>query len=245
MAKGQGKGGSDEAAIRSMKLFVIVLNILTALAGLALVVFGIYALYRSELVLYSKSVPVTLIVSGSIVFLISFVGCFGAEMEHRKTLMTYFGALLVVVLAQVIVTIYAFSNTDKIDNTVDKAWQRAYDHRPKAIRTIEDEFSCCGYRNVYDRAVPNNCSESPSYGYDVSCYTQLTEAYRHNQTTIGVVGGLLGFLQILALLSTLALIHHLPNQSQRDRLDRGEFERLVTKARRAGVGEEYGSTSRG
>jgi len=243
MAKGQGKGGSDEAAIRSMKLFVIVLNILTALAGLALVVFGIYALYRSELVLYSKSVPVTLIVSGSIVFLISFVGCFGAEMENRTTLMAYFGAFLLVVLAQVIVTIYAFSNTDKIDDTIDKAWQRAYDHRPKLIRTIEDEFSCCGYRNIYDRAVPNNCTSSPSYGYDVSCYTQLMDAYRNNQTNIGVVGGLLGFLQIVALLSTLALIHHLPTDNQRDRLERGEFERLVAKSRRGGA-DEYGSTSR-
>jgi hypothetical protein len=244
MAKGQGKGGSDEAAIRSMKLFVIVLNVVTALAGLSLIVFGIYALYRSELVLYSKSIPVTMIISGSLVFLISFVGCFGAEMEHRTTLMTYFGAFLLIVLAQVIVTIYAFSNTDKIDDTLDNAWQRAYEHRPKAIRTIEDEFSCCGYRNIYDRAVPNNCSQSPSYGYETSCYTQLMEAYKNNQTTIGVVGGLLGFLQIVALLSTLALIHHLPSDSQRDRLERGEYERIVAKARRTGA-NEYGSTSRG
>jgi len=243
MAKGQGKGGSDEAAIRSMKLFVIVLNIIAALAGLALVAFGIFALYRSELVLYTKSIPVTLIISGLIVFLISFVGCFGAEMEDKRVLMVYFGAFLLVVLAQVIVTIYAFSNTDKLDDTLDKAWERSYDHHPKAIRTIEDEFSCCGYRNLYDRAVPANCTKSPSYGYETSCYTQLMEAYRNNQTTIGVVGGLLGFLQVVALLSTLALIHHLPNDGQRDRDERGEFERLVSKGRRQG--DEYGSTSRG
>jgi hypothetical protein len=241
MAKGYGKGAADETIFRSMKFFVVIFNIITALVGLALVIFGIYAFYRSELALYSKTIPTTMVIIGILVFLVSFVGCLGAEMENRPMLMLNFSILLVLVLAQAITTIFTFSNTDKVDESLEQAWMRAYMHRPKLIRRIEDEYSCCGYRNIYDHAVPDNCSANPYYGYEVSCFTQLLGAYKSNQTSIGVVGALIGIVQIVALLAALAMIHYLPPQNERDKSNREGYERLVASKR----GEEYGSTSRG
>jgi len=241
MAKGTGKGATDERTFRMMKFFVVIVNIITAFVGLALLVFGIYSFYRSELVLYSKAIPTTMVITGALVFLISFVGCLGAEMENKPMLITYFSVLLLLVLAQAITTIYTFSNTDKVDESLDQAWQEAYTHHPKLIRRIEDEYSCCGYHNIYDHAVPDNCASNPYYGYEVSCFTQLLDAYKSNQTSIGVVGALIGIIQIIALLAALAMIHYLPPQDERDRRNREGFERLVASKR----GPEYGSTSSG
>jgi len=241
MAKGNGKGAADDTTFRSMKFFVVILNIITAFVGLALVIFGIYAFYRSEFVLYSKAIPTTMIIIGLFVFLVSFVGCLGAEMENRPMLMANFSILLVLVLAQAITAIFTFSNTDKVDESVEQAWLRAYLNHPKLIRRIEDEYSCCGYRNIYDHAVPDNCSSNPFYGYEVSCFTQLLDAYRSNQTSIGVAGALIGIVQIVALLAALAMIHYMPPQDERDRSTRQGYERLVASKRT----EEYGSTSRG
>jgi len=241
MAKGNGKGAANETTFRSMKFFVVLLNIITAFVGLALVIFGIYAFYRSEFVLYSKAIPTTMVIVGLLVFLISFVGCLGAEMENRPMLMVNFSVLLVLVLAQAITTIFTFSNTDKVDESLEQAWQRAYLNRPKLIRRIEDEYSCCGYRNIYDHAVPDNCASNPYYGYEVSCFTQLLDAYRSNQTSIGVAGAVIGIVQIVALLAALAMIHYMPPQNERDKSARQGYERLVASKR----SEEYGSTSRG
>jgi hypothetical protein len=242
MAKGNGKGAADEITFRSMKFFVVIVNVITAFVGLALLIFGIYAFYRSELVLYSKAIPITMVITGALVFLVSFVGCLGAEMENKPMLMAYFSVLLVLVLAQAITTIYTFSNTDKVDESLEQAWQRAYKDRPKLIRRIEDEYSCCGYHNIYDHAVPDNCAANPYFGYEVSCFTQLLDAYRSNQTSIGIAGALIGIVQIIALLASMAMIHHLPPQDERDRRDRESYERLV--ASRTKRPDEYGSTSR-
>ncbi|RUP17290.1 hypothetical protein BC936DRAFT_139463 [Jimgerdemannia flammicorona] len=85
MGKGYGKGGADKT-LDVMRIFVIILNVFTSLAGLALIGLGIYALLRSDLLLAGKTVPITMIVAGALVFVVSFVGCVGAGVENKNML---------------------------------------------------------------------------------------------------------------------------------------------------------------
>jgi len=87
-----------------------------------------------------------------------------------------------------------------VEDILNKAWQKAYDDRPSIIRDIEDEYSCCGFRKVTDRAVPKRspdaCVKSPWFGYDRPCLDNLSHAYRSHQTMLGVWGIVLAIIQV-------------------------------------------------
>jgi len=115
--------------------------------------------------------------------------------------------------------------------TLDEAWQKAYDNHPSIIRDIEDEYSCCGFKNVEDRAVPKRspdaCVNSPWFGYDRPCLDSLSHSYKSHQTILGVWGIVLAIIQILALISAYILIAFLPNAREREYQYLSEHDRLV------------------
>ncbi|CAG8706964.1 7910_t:CDS:2, partial [Cetraspora pellucida] len=104
-----------------------------------------------------------------------------------------------------------------VERILDTWWQAAYDDNPRIIRDIEDKYSCCGFRNVTDRAVPKKrpdaCVKSSWFGYDRPCLDVLTQSYKHHQ--------------VIALISAYILIMNLPTSEQRDREYRAEHERLI------------------
>ncbi|CAG8559691.1 34097_t:CDS:2 [Gigaspora margarita] len=118
---------------------------------------------------------------------------------------------------------------------LDTWWQVAYNDNPRIIRDIEDKYSCCGFSNVTDRAVPKKspdaCTKSSWFGYDKPCLQVLTSAYKHHQIAIGVWVIILAFIQILALIAAYVLLVNLPTPEQRDRDYRTEHERLIKMGR--------------
>ncbi|CAG8517492.1 2600_t:CDS:2 [Diversispora eburnea] len=110
------------------RLFVIIANILTTISGLILIGLGLYGLFSPEMRFYSNAFPLATIILGILVFVISITGCLGAIAENRPTLIT-------------------------IEIILDKSWDKAYKEHPSIIRDIEDEYSCCGFRNTTDRAI--------------------------------------------------------------------------------------------
>jgi len=246
MGKGLGKGGADNT-IYALRVFVILLNVFTSLAGLTLVGLGIYAYFRSDLLLSTRTAPIAMIVAGALVFAVSFLGCFGAAIEHKNVLFVYFVVLMVLVLTQILVIGYGASN-DKLEDTLDRTWQRAYEQAPRIIRNIENEYACCGFRNVTDRAIPRthpeSCVESPYFGYDQPCFTQLVRAYQEHQTGLVITVAVLGVVQGLAIIAAWILLMRLPSEHQRELLYREEHRRLVEqgKGRRDEESGAYGGT---
>ncbi|KAL1922106.1 uncharacterized protein VTP21DRAFT_10748 [Calcarisporiella thermophila] len=228
---------------QAMKFFVLVVNVLTSLAGLALVILGLVIYLRSDIALYSKTTPIALMILGAVVFVVSFMGCLGAMGELRSVLIIYFSLLLLLVLVQLFITILAF--TPKIDDAIDAAWQKAYDSDSKLLRDIENEYSCCGLRNVTDRAVPKRapdaCVTSPYFGYDQPCYRQLRKAYKRNGEAIAIGGLVLAVVQILSLMCAGMLISRIPTPEEREREYLAEHERLVRDGRGLKPGDGYGT----
>ncbi|CAG8548186.1 7187_t:CDS:2 [Ambispora leptoticha] len=224
-----------QISVSAARTFVILTNTLTLLVGLILGSIGIYGLYSPDVRLYSSAIPLATIIIGLLVFIISIIGCCGAVWENRPVLTSYFVILLVLVILQVIAAVLALSDSHNVESVLDKAWQAAYDSHPKLIRDIEDEYSCCGFKDVLDRAVPKRtpsaCVDSSWFGYDIPCYDSLYRSYKHHQTTLGVWGIILAIVQFLALGFAYILITCLPKDSELEREYRSEHDRLVQEGR--------------
>jgi len=241
--------------IAAGRLFVILTNTLTTLAGVILIGLGLYELASPEVRFYSNVIPLATIILGVLVFLISVTGCFGAIAESKPILIMYFIILLILVIVQVIAAIVTLVDSQNVERVLDNAWEKAYQEHPAIIRDIEDEYACCGFRNTTDRAIPKrtpeSCVESPWFGYNRPCLASLENSYRRHHTMLAVWGIILAIIQILALISAYLLIMFLPTPEERERIYRAEHERLVRIGRGEdpeqptkpyGVGQ-YGSTS--
>ncbi|CAG8625402.1 18852_t:CDS:2 [Dentiscutata erythropus] len=218
-------------SVEAGRLIVILTNTLTTIVGFILIVLGLYELASPDVSLYSNAIPLATIIFGIVILLISITGCCGGVAESKPVLWAYFIVLLILIVLQVIVAIVTLIDTQNVERVLDTWWQAAYTDNPRIIRDIEDKYSCCGFRNVTDRAIPKKspdaCTKSTWFGYDKPCLTVLTQAYRHHQTALGVWGIILALIQILALISAYVLIANLPTPEQRDRDYRAEHERLI------------------
>ncbi|CAG8650962.1 11135_t:CDS:2 [Funneliformis caledonium] len=222
-----GSGGT--LTLSSGRGFMIFANTLTTIAGLILIGLGLYGVFSSEVRLYSSEIPIATIVLGFLVLLISITGCCGAFVENRPIL--YFIMLLILIIAQIIIAIVVLADRANVEDILNNAWQKAYDDHPSIIRDIEDEYSCCGFKNITDRAVPKSspdaCVNSPWFGYDRPCLENLSRAYRSHNTMLGVLGIILAIIQILALISAYILIAFLPNAREREYQYLSEHDRIV------------------
>ncbi|CAG8741051.1 5305_t:CDS:2, partial [Racocetra persica] len=197
-------------SVEAGRLIVILTNTLTTIVGMILIVAGLYELASPDVSLYSTAIPLATIIFGIFILLISITGCCGGIAESRPILWV-------------------------VERFLDTWWQTAYDDNPRVLRDIEDKYSCCGFRNVTDRAVPKRrpdaCVKSSWFGYDKPCLDVLTLSYQNHQTALGVWGIILAIIQILALISAYILIVNLPTPEQRDREYRAEHERLIKVGR--------------
>lgn len=239
-------------SVDAMRWFVIGVNILSAIAGIGLIGLGIYSWTQINVTLASSATPITLIITGILVFIVSCFGLFGAISESRKILKIYFAILAILVVAQLAITITAFTSRHGVENTLNSAWQLAYEKHPRIIRDIEQEFSCCGFKNVTDRAIPkkqfDSCITNPYFGFETPCFEELKEAYIEKENFIGGVGTILALIQISSLIFTFILINHLPTDRELEEELLAEHRRLVNQGRHPGDNQHqhpfgYGSTS--
>ncbi|KAF9935744.1 hypothetical protein BGZ65_003077 [Modicella reniformis] len=220
------------------RLYILVLNVIAMIASVGLTGVGIFRLASStRLLLQSSVLSWSLIVLSLFIFLVSLLGCAAALTESKPVLSAYgviqlqYGILVVLlVLLQLSLIIYALAQHDKMDDILDMAWQRAYDKNPQIIQDLETRLGCCGYSSVGDRAIPKSskfaCRESPAFGYNVSCQRELRDSYiRHETVLLGFATGIQFLQVVLALASTVALWSQLRGLDQIERQHREEYSR--------------------
>ncbi|XP_042339723.1 tetraspanin-33 [Plectropomus leopardus] len=137
-----------------------------------------------------------LIVIGSLMFLVTFLGCFGALRNVACLLRTFLGILVVVLLLQVAAGIVGFLFTDMVMERTEvlmmKAIVRYREDRDleNAIDFIQKKFQCCGVEGYKDWShnVYFECSDTnPSLeacGVPFSCCVRL-----QNQTVLNTMCG--------------------------------------------------------
>ncbi|KAK5613998.1 hypothetical protein CRENBAI_013231 [Crenichthys baileyi] len=137
-----------------------------------------------------------LIIVGSWMFLITFLGCFGALRNATCLLKTFLAILAVIFLLQIAAGAVGYIFTDMVMERTEKLMMKAIvgyredEDLENAIDYIQKKFQCCGVENYEDWShnVYFNCSESnPSLeacGVPFSCCVRL-----QNQTVLNTMCG--------------------------------------------------------
>eukprot|EP00296_Roombia_truncata_P000646 JP436329.1.p1 GENE.JP436329.1~~JP436329.1.p1 ORF type:complete len:223 (-),score=51.64 JP436329.1:197-829(-) len=142
-------------------MFLVAVNTAVMIASLALIAIGIFVkvgpsgdiskfieyvkqYVDSELVqqtiLYAST---AILVFGCLLLLVSFLGCCGACKESRCLLGTFFGVMLVLFIAQVVVAGFSFGDKTAIENEIQELvidnWQYLTDDQKNSVMS---SFSC-------------------------------------------------------------------------------------------------------
>lgn len=137
-----------------------------------------------------------LIVVGSVMFLVTFLGCFGALRNATCLLKTFLGILVAILLLQIAAGVVGFLFTDMVMERTEELMKKAVTgyredrDLENVIDFIQKKFQCCGVQSYVDwsQNVYFECSDTnPSLeacGVPFSCCVQL-----HNQTVLNTMCG--------------------------------------------------------
>ncbi|XP_035862966.1 tetraspanin-33 isoform X1 [Sander lucioperca] len=137
-----------------------------------------------------------LIVVGSMMFLITILGCFGALRNAPCLLKTFLGILLTVLVLQIAAGVVGYLFTDMVMERTEKLMMKAIvryredQDLENAIDFIQKKFQCCGVENFKDWSnnVYFECSDTnPSLeacGVPFSCCVR-----QQNQTVLNTMCG--------------------------------------------------------
>lgn len=162
-----------------VKYFMVLCNILFALAGLALIVFGAYVQidakdYLNFLGDNYVNTPIFIIILGGVIFVIALFGCCGAWQEKQCLIYTYSVILVIILIAQVAAAIAAFvlkgDLRREISVNMEKGLMNYGIAEHGGVTTtwdlVQKNLECCGVENYkdwknvtafIDGTVPDSC----------------------------------------------------------------------------------------
>jgi len=162
-----------------VKYFMVLCNILFAIAGIALIGFGAYAQiaakdYLNFLGDNYVNTPIFIIILGGVIFAIAFFGCCGAWQENKCLIYTYSVLLVIILIAQVAAGVTAFvlkgdlktEITKNMNNGLTNYNSSGYEGVTLTWDLVQKELKCCGVENYNDwknvtqfsaGAVPDSC----------------------------------------------------------------------------------------
>ncbi|KAF9989605.1 Inositol-pentakisphosphate 2-kinase [Mortierella antarctica] len=190
----------------------------------------------------STLLPHLVLVLGATISLVSFLGYYGVMNEKRWILWLHGLILLIAIALQITVGAIAFVYRNQGNEVLDKAWDRVFRSDPRVIQDLESIFQCCGFENVLDRAVPVTCALD--HHYMTGCRENIQTAFQDSLQAIGVIGAILGGIELVSLLGAAILYHRFDKQKYERERDEGEatlvralleaqnVERQIEEARR-------------
>lgn len=225
-----------------VKYIVFIFNFLFVLAAIAFIVVGVLVkLGLDDVTKALESIgipfsiaPILMIVVGSIVFVIAFFGCCGAIKESTCMLTTYAVILLVLLIAQIAVGIYAFIQTkDSSFSEVDvrKAFEKVIHEYDKdeavreAVDAIQSESKCCGAQGPDDwkfaNTFPKSCCESTinncnaQSAYKEGCSKDMYDFLKKSMKIIGIVIITIAAVELVGAIVALCLSSSIRNNERR------------------------------
>jgi len=228
-----------------VKYGIFIFNLISALAGIALIVVGALPLIKLEDIKEAfpendpATLPVVLVVLGSVIFIISFFGCWGAIRENQCMVTTYAFFLLVLVVGQIIIAVFAFLyNSDLADaaeNGFEKLWndmtQQSDEKSSQAIFGIQTALHCCGNNAPVDwtdasLAIPKSCcsdlsetcnASTPGF-YNKGCGSTLNNLVTTLGSWIAWVALISGAFDLVGVIFACCLASSIRSSNRRSRL---------------------------
>eukprot|EP00091_Calanus_sinicus_P024462 TRINITY_DN8789_c0_g1_i6.p1 TRINITY_DN8789_c0_g1~~TRINITY_DN8789_c0_g1_i6.p1 ORF type:complete len:243 (-),score=101.21 TRINITY_DN8789_c0_g1_i6:70-798(-) len=163
-----------------VKYFMVLCNILFALAGIILIGFGAYAQiaakdYLNFLGDNYVNTPIFVIILGGVILAISLFGCCGAYQENKCLIYTYSAVLFIILIAQIAAGIAAFALKGDLKAEITKNMNtgmknygaEGFEGVTTTWDLVQKELHCCGvetfadWKNATetfkDGAVPDSC----------------------------------------------------------------------------------------
>ncbi|XP_060625123.2 tetraspanin-4 isoform X4 [Anolis sagrei] len=215
--------------LQCIKYLMFVFNLLFWLGGCGILGVGIWlAVTQGNFATLSSSFPSLsaanlLIITGTFVMIIGFVGCIGAIKENKCLLLSFFIMLLIIFVLELTVVILFFVYTDKIDKYAQRDLKKGlhlYETEgniglTNAWSIIQTDFRCCGVSNYTDwfevyntTRVPDSCClefsencglHSPGTWWKAPCYETVKIWLQENLLAVGIFGLCTALVQILGL----------------------------------------------
>ncbi|XP_076234273.1 tetraspanin 6 isoform X1 [Calliopsis andreniformis] len=226
-----------------IKYLLFIFNFIFAICGLGILVVGV--LVHLELSHVTDSVQevdirfpaISMIVVGSIIFVISFFGCCGAIRESHCMTVTFASFLLFILLVQVAIGVYTFvlaKNEDSIN--IKTSYQQVFDRYytssadKEFVDIVQGNFQCCGVNGPKDfisgnspnRTIPWSCCNKREgqiceYGesYKAGCVETLSQTLQKAAVIVGGIAIGIAGVELIGIIFALCLANSIRNAERR------------------------------
>ncbi|XP_032671578.1 CD63 antigen-like isoform X2 [Odontomachus brunneus] len=179
---------------------------------------------------------ISLIVIGSIIFVIAFFGCCGAIRESYCMTLTFAFLLSTILIIQTAFTIYTFvvRNSDEIEASIRKTYIdeifNKFNRDQKStglMNDIQAVVGCCGvdsYRDFTDNGntIPFSCCDdlkestcTPNNASKKGCVQVLQKRFKDMRTTVGTVALGTAVVELIGFIFALRLANSIKNEQRR------------------------------
>ncbi|XP_011049563.1 PREDICTED: CD63 antigen [Acromyrmex echinatior] len=210
----------ESCGMNVIKYILFIFNLIFAISGIGIIVAGAWVLadvgeFDHFMENRIMAPPIVLIVAGSIVFAIAFLGCYGAIKEHYNMLIAFAVALLIIFVIELAVGIAAavFKNdfSMAMKNTLKESMKNYTESDKQAWNNIQKKLQCCGVDGPRDWIIPSSCcDETLSICQIVTantegCFSKLEMRVQNSATILIGVGIGIAFVEIVGIVLACCL----------------------------------------
>jgi CD63 antigen len=196
------------------RTLLFIFNFIFVITGLALIGLGAYVQieatkYPDFLGNQYTNTPVLFIIVGVVIFLIAFLGCFGAVKNNSCMVYTYATLLLIVLVAEIAAGVAAYVLKDNLDRKINEKMIEGMENYGKADYDgvtdtwdlVQRELKCCGVNNVTQwdatnfgktpdsccRVDTKDCGETATFDqlWNMGCFPKMKNQFFENIDKIG------------------------------------------------------------
>ncbi|XP_061905570.1 leukocyte surface antigen CD53-like isoform X2 [Entelurus aequoreus] len=222
----------DRSCVNCLKILMIVLNFLCWLCGAFVVAFGIFqgmhSRFASLITTFWSIYPAnTLVVTGTIVTCVCYLGVLGAIKENRCMLISFFILLFILMLVELamacVFLVYSRVIDTYFESDLMQSLQVYKQSGPEENQIIKDDFDsvqhlfrCCGVRGEADwlgNAPISCCSQDPCTStlhanWQEGCLYKLRDWFAGNYRSTGAGVVTMFIIQFTCLCFTVPLFCH-------------------------------------